>query len=47
MRVHVVAYGETLASIARRYGSTVSAIARANGLTNINRIYAGQRLVLP
>jgi len=44
---HVVRRGETLYSIARRYGTTVSAIMVANGLANPNRIYVGQRLVIP
>lgn len=45
--VHVVQYGETLYSIARRYGVNVWTIANANRITNPNRIYAGQRLVIP
>ncbi|MBN1657750.1 MAG: LysM peptidoglycan-binding domain-containing protein [Anaerolineae bacterium] len=45
--VHVVQAGETLYSIARRYGTTASAIASANGLRNMNYIYAGQRLTIP
>ena len=45
--VHVVRRGDTLYSLARRYGTTVSAIVRANGLRNPNRIYVGQRLVIP
>ena len=45
--VHVVQRGETLYSIARRYGVDMWTIARANGITNPNRIYAGQRLVIP
>jgi LysM repeat protein len=44
--VHVVQYGETLAIIAARYGTSVWALARANGLSNINHIYVGQRLAL-
>jgi len=46
-QVHVVRYGETLSGIAWRYGVSVWAIANANGIANPNRIYAGQRLVLP
>ncbi|MBN1937524.1 MAG: LysM peptidoglycan-binding domain-containing protein [Anaerolineae bacterium] len=46
-RVHVVQYGETLFSIARRYGTTVWTIAMANNIYNPNFIYAGQRLVIP
>ena len=45
--VHVVRRGETLYSIARRYGVDVWAVARANGIANPNRIYVGQRLVIP
>ena len=46
-RIHVVSYGETLLSIARWYGVSPWAIARANGIWNLNYIYAGQRLVIP
>ena len=46
-QVHVVRRGETLFSIAARYGTTTQAIVRANGLPNANRIYVGQRLVIP
>ncbi len=46
-RIHIVQYGETLSSIARRYGTTVWAIAIANNLYNPNVIYAGQRLIIP
>ena len=45
--IHVVQRGETLYGIAARYGTTVSAIVAANRLTNPNRIYVGQRLVIP
>lgn len=47
VRIHVVKYGETLAIIAGRYGTSVTAIVRANGLVNANRIYPGQRLIIP
>jgi spore germination protein len=46
-RVHIVACGETLLAIARKYGVSAWAIARANGIWNLNCIYAGQRLVIP
>jgi LysM repeat protein len=45
--IHVVQRGETLYSIARRYGVNMWAIAYANGIVNPNRIYVGQRLVIP
>lgn len=44
---HIVAYGETLYSIARKYGVTPQALARANGLSAQSWVYAGQRLIIP
>lgn len=46
-RIHIVAYGETLLSISRLYGVNPWSIAQANGIWNLNCIYAGQRLVIP
>jgi hypothetical protein len=45
--IHVVQRGENLFRISLRYGRTMSAIAAANGITNFNLIYAGQRLIIP
>jgi LysM repeat protein len=45
--VHVVQVGETMTSISLRYGVDQWAIARANGITNLNHIYIGQRLIIP
>lgn len=45
--IHVVCWGENLTGIAVRYGTTIQAIMNANGLANPNRIYAGQRLIIP
>ncbi len=45
--IHVVQWGETLFSIARRYGTSVEAICAANGIADPTRICAGQRLVVP
>lgn len=45
--VYIVQPGDTLTSIARRFGTTVQAIAQANHIVNPNRIYVGQRLVIP
>ena len=44
---HMVAWGETLSGIGRRYGVSVQALADANGLRNWNYIRRGQVLVIP
>ena len=44
---YVVRHHDTLFGIAWRFGSTVSAIASANGIANINLIYAGSTLCIP
>jgi predicted chitinase/LysM repeat protein len=44
---HTVKSGETLSGIAGRYGTTVGALAKANGISNPDRIFAGQRLTIP
>jgi LysM repeat protein len=44
---HIVAWGETLFSIARRYGTTVETICAANAIANPSSIYAGQQLIIP
>jgi murein DD-endopeptidase MepM/ murein hydrolase activator NlpD len=43
-QTHVVAPGETLFAIAKRYGTTVEELARLNGLKDPSRIRAGQVL---
>ncbi len=45
--VHTVEEGETLSIIAQNYGVTVEAIVDANGLTDPDRIIAGQTLIIP
>jgi LysM repeat protein len=45
--VHIVRWGENLTWIAGRYGTSIQAIMHANGLHSPNRIYAGQRLIIP
>ncbi len=45
--IHVVQRGETLSQIARRYGVSMAALAQANGISNPNFIYSGQRLTIP
>jgi LysM repeat protein len=44
---YTVRPGDTLAAIAARYGVSVAAIAQANGLTDWNFVWYGQRLVIP
>jgi LysM repeat protein len=44
---YIVRRGDTLLNIARRYGVDVWALARANGIYNLNRIYAGMPLTIP
>ncbi len=45
---YMVQPGDTLSAIAQRFGTTVAALLAANPtLTNENRVYAGQTLVIP
>jgi peptidoglycan lytic transglycosylase D len=46
-RAHVVARGQTLASIGRRYGTRPTDIAQANGLSARARLARGQELIIP
>ena len=43
---HVVAAGETLYQISRRYGLTVEALRRMNNLDETATIHPGQKLIL-
>jgi LysM repeat protein len=45
--VYVVQPGDTLSRIAARFGVTIQAIMSANGITNPNLIFVGQRLTIP
>ncbi len=44
---YYVRYGDTMSSIAWRFGRDAWTVARANGIYNLNWIYAGQRLFIP
>lgn len=44
--IHVVAWGETLSSIAANYGVTIGDIVTANHLVEADRIFVGQSLVI-
>jgi predicted esterase len=45
--VHVVAEGQTLGRIAKRYNVTIDALCKANGITRREKIRPGQKLVVP
>ena len=44
---YIVQAGDNLNAIANKFGVTVEALMRANGLTNPDFIYVGQKLVIP
>lgn len=44
MATYTVKKGDTLSAIAQKYGTTYQAIAKANGISDPNKIYAGQTL---
>ncbi|HHY75496.1 MAG TPA: polysaccharide deacetylase family protein [Firmicutes bacterium] len=43
---HIVKPGETLSAIASRYGTTVEVLARLNRISNPDRVYVGQVLLI-
>ena len=45
--VHVIESGESLYTIARRYDVTAQAIVQANGFASPDKIYVGQKIVIP
>jgi murein DD-endopeptidase MepM/ murein hydrolase activator NlpD len=45
--VHVIASGESLYTIARLYNVTAQGIVAANGLSSPDKIYVGQKIVIP
>jgi LysM repeat protein len=44
---YVVQPGDNLFRISLRFNTTVAALAAANGITNVNLIFAGQTLIIP
>ena len=44
---HYVKHGQTLSGIASYYGVSVHALMSANGISNPNHIYTGQKLCIP
>ncbi len=45
--MHTIASGESLYTIARRYDVTAQSIVQANGLGSPDKIFVGQRIVIP
>jgi murein DD-endopeptidase MepM/ murein hydrolase activator NlpD len=45
--VHVIESGESLYTIARRYDVTAQAIVQANGFSSPDKIFVGQKVVIP
>jgi LysM repeat protein len=45
--LYIVQPGDYLSVLALRFGTTTAAIAAANGISNVNRILAGQTLLIP
>jgi LysM repeat protein len=45
--IHIVQPGDTVGKLAWRYGVRSREIVAANHLANPNRIYAGQKLLIP
>jgi uncharacterized protein YraI len=44
---YTIARGDTLSAIARRFGVNLYTLAAANGIYNLDLIYAGRRLFIP
>ncbi len=45
--VHVIESGESLYTVARRYNVTAQGIIQANGFSSPDKIYVGQKIVIP
>ena len=44
---HVIESGELLYTVARRYDVTAQAIVQANGMSSPDKIYVGQKIIIP
>jgi len=44
---HTIESGESLYTIARKYNVTAQAIMQANGITSPDKIYVGQKVIIP
>jgi hypothetical protein len=47
MSTYLIKRGDTLSALAARFRTTVGALAKANGIRNVNLIYAGATLRIP
>lgn len=45
-RTYIVKSGDTLSNIAKKYGTTYQKIAKDNNISNPNKIYPGQKLII-
>lgn len=45
--VYTVAWGDSLYSVSQRFGVSMSELAAINGLSSANKIYGGQKLIIP
>ena len=45
--IHVIESGESLYTIARRYNVTAQAIVQANGMGSPDKIFVGQKIIIP
>ncbi|MEO6015092.1 MAG: M23 family metallopeptidase [Devosia sp.] len=45
--IHVIESGESLYTVARRYNVTAQAIVQANGMSSPDKIYVGQKVIIP
>jgi murein DD-endopeptidase MepM/ murein hydrolase activator NlpD len=46
-RIHILQRGETIYSVARAYGVSVQDILRLNGIVDVTKVQAGQRIRIP
>ena len=45
--VYVIKSGDCLSKIAAKYGTTVSILCQINNISNPDKIYAGNKLLIP
>jgi LysM repeat protein len=46
-KTYIVKAGDTLAKIARSYGVSMTVLAQINNISDVNKIFVGQALVIP